>query len=121
MKLKNFIRFLNLLNIYFCVFLLFYLSIVVLGIFTDGTNINLLLPFSVIFLFIVVMLIFVNIYFRRFAYGITSKDDYYIVSFKKSSEVIHSKNCEYIKNNGYITKIKYKDIIIRCFSKNSKI
>lgn len=74
--------------------------------------------FMVVVLFITGELVFMNVFYSKFAYSVGLNNEEIVFNFKNNQIAFNRADCTKIWTNGYITRFVFNDKIIWCFIKH---
>lgn len=116
--MKKFLSFLRIFTI-FCALFIFIVTLVgVYGFLSGNTSIPVFILFMVVVLFITGGLVFINVFYSKFAYSVGLNNEEIVFNFKNNQIGFNREECVRIWTNSYITKFVFKDKVLWCFDKH---
>lgn len=116
--MKKFLSFLRIFTI-FCALFIFVVALVgIYGFLNGNTSMPVFILFMVVVLFMTGGLVFMNVFYSKFAYSVSLQNSEIVFNFKRNQIAFNRADCTKIWTNGYITRFVFNDKILWCFNKH---
>lgn len=116
--MKKFLSFLRIFTIFCASFIIILTLVGVYGFLNGNTSMPVFILFMVVVIFITSGLVFMNVFYSKFAYSVSLQNGEIVFSFKNNQIAFNRADCIKIWTNGYITRFVFNDKILWCFNKH---
>ena len=105
--MKKFLSFLRIFTIFCASFIIILTLVGVYGFLNGNTSMPVFILFMVVVIFITSGLVFMNVFYSKFAYSVSLQNGEIVFSFKNNQIAFNRADCIKIWTNGYITRFVF--------------